>query len=114
MRRPYAARAAPALAGSDPLKTDRRGSSIRKDDKRSLTSTQVAVIAKSAYAELRVSLKTWRGSHKIEIREATAAIPSVFFPTATGISIDVCKIGELIAALEAAQAEARARGLLAP
>jgi hypothetical protein len=87
------------------------GATVR-DNTRSHPRSQVAVIAKSVSAQLRVSLTSWRGQHKLEIREATAAIPGCFFPTPNGVTLDLGKIPELIAALQAAEAEARARGLL--
>jgi hypothetical protein len=62
---------------------------------------QVAVVAKSASAQLRVSLTNWRGSHKVE--SATAAIPGVFLPVANAITIDVNPLAKL--RLELAEVE---------
>jgi hypothetical protein len=89
------------------------GSSIRDHShSRSPHLNQVAVVRKSASAEIRVSLKSWRGSNAVEIREATAAIPGIFFPTPNGVTFDVERLPELITALQAAESEARVRGVL--
>ena len=72
----------------------------------------VAVVPKGPASELRVQLTTWRGQHRVEIREATATIPGIFFPTGTAIMLDVRKLPELIEAMGKAEIEAVARGLL--
>jgi hypothetical protein len=94
------------------MQGDPAGNQVDRDNTREHRRTQVAVISKTASAQLRVSLTTWQGQHKLEIREATAAIPGIFFPTPNGITLDLDKIPDLIAGLQAAEAEARARGLL--
>jgi hypothetical protein len=69
----------------------------------------VAIIEKSRSTQLRVMLTSWRGDHRIEIREATVLISGSYFATASGITIGIENLGELIAALQAAEAEARQR-----
>ena len=61
-------------------------------------------------SQLRISIESWRGSHKVELRQATAAIPGIFSPTAAGIDIE--QLPALIAALRTAEAEARKLGWL--
>ena len=72
----------------------------------------IASISKGHCSELRISLGTWRGNHKIEIREATATIPNVYMPTPNGVTLDVDRLHELITALQRAEAEAITRGML--
>jgi hypothetical protein len=74
--------------------------------------TAARVITKNATAEIRVSLKCWRGEHRIDVREFTATIPSIYMSTASGVTLPIAKLGEFIAALHAVEAEARARGLI--
>lgn len=69
-------------------------------------------VGKSATAQLRVSLVTWRGITKLELRELTAIIAGTFFPAGTPVTVPVEKLPELIEALQDAEREARARGLL--
>ena len=77
---------------------------------RSGPSTTIATISKSRSSQLRVSISEWRGQRRAEIREATALIPTVFFPTSAGVSIDVRQLPALIKGLQSASAEARERG----
>jgi hypothetical protein len=72
----------------------------------------IANIATGHATQLRISIESWRGSHKFELRQATATIPGIYLPTPKGIRIDIAKIGELIDALQAVEAEARQRRML--
>ena len=72
----------------------------------------VATISKSRSSEIRVQLTTWRGDHKIELREATATIPGVYMPTPHAVTLDITLLPELMKAIAAAEAEARKQGLL--
>ncbi|MGD0533547.1 MAG: hypothetical protein ABSA62_15135 [Methyloceanibacter sp.] len=72
----------------------------------------VASITKAPTAELRVLLTTWHGSHKVELRDFTATIPNIFFPTSAGVSLDVEQLHLLIAALRKAESVAISRGML--
>jgi len=113
MRAPPENQTAPVSGrgGRMDMKGDRAGNQVDRDNTREHRRAQVAVISKTASAQLRVSLTTWRGQHKLEIREATAAIPGIFFPTPNGVTLELDKIPDLIAALQAAEVEASARGL---
>jgi hypothetical protein len=72
----------------------------------------IAAVAKSHSAQLRISLTSWRGQHKCEIRECTASVPGNYWPTAAGVSLAADKLDELIAALSKARARAVSLGLL--
>ena len=74
--------------------------------------TVVATISKSRSSQLRVLLSQWRDKRRLEIREATAAIPGIFFPTSAGVTLDIERLPALIAALQAAEGAARRRGWL--
>ena len=63
-------------------------------------------------SQLRISIESWRGSHKVELRQASAAIPGFFFPTAAGVMLDIEQLPALIEALQAAEVAARRRGWL--
>ena len=84
----------------------------KHSDNRTGRSDQVAVIAKSATSEIRIAIKTWRGAHKVEIREATAVIAGTYFTSGTPINFPVDRLGEFIAALQSAERQAIARGLI--
>jgi hypothetical protein len=66
----------------------------------------VATIDVGHAVQLRVGLSSWSGSHKVELRVATATIPGVYFPTANGVAVNVEHLAELIAALQKAELEA--------
>ena len=55
-------------------------------------------------SQLRISIESWRGSHKVELRQATAAIPGIFFPTSAGVMLDIEHLPALIEALRKAVA----------
>lgn len=59
-----------------------------------------------------MSLSTWRGKHKIELQECAATIPGMFWPTSAKVTVDLDNLPELIASLEAAGAEAIAKGTI--
>jgi hypothetical protein len=69
----------------------------------------IATIELGHATRLRISLSTWCGSHRLELRLATAQIQNVYVPTSDGFSIDVAKLPELIAALRKAEAPAASR-----
>jgi len=97
-------------------KIDRAGCSTSPANRRTKASNQaittIAVIEKSPCAQLRVGISLWRGTHKLEIREATATIPGIYMPTPNGITLDIKKLPELIAALQAANSEAISMGTI--
>ena len=88
------------------------GSRDNKPKTEKQARTVVATIDTGRSAQLRVSLTTWRGSHKVELRDYTATIPNVFFPTSAGVTLDVEKLPELIATLRKAEAKAVSAGML--
>jgi hypothetical protein len=77
------------------------------------SSSNQALVHKSETVALRIGIVEWRGRSSVEIRECTAVIAGKFWPTSTGVQIEVAKLPELIAALKSIEAAARARGLLA-
>ena len=70
-------------------------------------------IQKSYSSRLRISLASWRGKNNIEIRECSSVIGDIYFPTSSGVTIEISKLPELIEALKVALTEAKNRGLLA-
>jgi hypothetical protein len=73
---------------------------------------QVAAIDKGRGSRLRISISSWRGLHRVELRECTELVPGTYYPTAVGLMLDVALVDELVSALEAAKAKAIALGLL--
>ncbi len=77
--------------------------------------TTSTIIEKNKAEELRVALKRYRGHDYVDIR--TYVEPSVDegegrVPTKKGVALALTKLPELIAALQRAESEARAAGLL--
>jgi hypothetical protein len=73
----------------------------------------VAEIAKGATSRVRVVLSTWRGQHKVHVREFTPGVlAGDWWPSNKGACVDVHHLPDLISGLQAAEAEARRRGLL--
>jgi hypothetical protein len=105
-RRP---RREPGGSGCRGLKKDWHSSDTAS---RPVSQAFCATVAKSLSSEIRVTLKCWRGAYSVDLREATASIPGVFFPTSNGVTLDIAKLAGLIAALEQAQAQAQRLGLL--
>jgi hypothetical protein len=87
--------------------SDRRGKAQRP----SLKIT--GEIQKFHCCRLRIGISSWRGQHKVELRDCSALIPDIYFPDANGVTIEISKLPELIEALRVAQTEAKKRGLLA-
>jgi hypothetical protein len=76
--------------------------------------TVVAELVKNKRERVRVALDQWQGHDLVDIR-VTAPLgdaSDIFAPTKKGVSLAVARLPELIAALTAAEAEARARGLI--
>jgi hypothetical protein len=70
-------------------------------------------VQKGPHAQIRVTLEAWRGQHKVGVREfSPGPIAGTFWPTAKGTTIELKSLPSLIAALQAAEVEARKRGLL--
>ncbi len=76
----------------------------------------IATIPKNATEEVRVNLSEYRGSHLVSIRVyANYKSPlDERTPTKKGVALNVKKLPELIVALQEAEREAIAAGLLAP
>ena len=75
--------------------------------------TTIAIIDKGACAQVRVVLQSWRGAHKVSVREySPGPVSGSFWPTNKGATLGVAKLPELIAALQAAEARVRSLGLL--
>ena len=72
----------------------------------------VGTIDKGHAAQLRVSLTSWRDKHRVDLRECTATVPGIYFPTSNGVTLDIAKLPELIEVLLSAEVEARTRGLI--
>jgi hypothetical protein len=74
---------------------------------------RVAIIDKNASAQIRVIISTWRGQHRLEIREfSPGPISGSWWSHGNGISIDIAKLDELIEGLRKAETEAVTRGLI--
>jgi len=72
----------------------------------------IAILDKSANAQVRVTLSQWRGQTKIHVREYNpGAVAGQWWP-GKGVCLDVERLPELRAALEEAEREAHRRGLL--
>ncbi|GEM_PF-1273214 len=73
----------------------------------------VAIIDRSASVQVRVTLLTWRGEHKISVREYTPGpISGTWWASDKGVTLDVDKLPELIAAMRNAEAKAVSAGML--
>jgi hypothetical protein len=74
----------------------------------------ISVIPKNAHESVRVALDHYRGVDLVDIRVlASLHDPSGGqVPTKKGVSLKIQRLPELVAALQAAEAEARERGLL--
>ncbi len=72
-------------------------------------------IAKNKTEELRVALKEFKGIDYLDVRtyvEPNADAGQGRVPTKKGVALAVAKLPELISALQQAESEARAAGLL--
>ena len=77
-----------------------------------MADTVVATIDTSRSSQLRIAISQWRAKRRVEVREATAVIPGIFFPTRAGVMLDIEQLPALIEALRKAVGEARKRGWL--
>ena len=74
-----------------------------------------ATIEKNKIEELRVALKEFKGHHYTDIRtycDPYADEGQGRVPTKKGVTLSLTKLPKLIAALQQAESEARAAGLL--
>jgi hypothetical protein len=100
-----ATRPAPALAGSEPRKSDRRGGTICSATSKHRAANQelIAAIDTGHASHVRVQLYRWRDQTKIELKPYSATVPKCFMPCGPGVSLNVEHLPELIAALEKAK-----------
>ncbi len=78
-------------------------------------TTDIASIEKNRLEELRIALKEYKGHSYVDIRtfvEPYADEGEGRVPTKKGVTMALTKLPELIAALQRAESEARAAGLL--
>jgi|GEM_PF-5478106 hypothetical protein len=106
-----ASRPAAALADGEPrgCLAGRLDDNLAKPSRRESQASIVAEIEISHATRLRISLTSWKGARKVELRLYTATIPSVYMATSDGLSLPVGKLPELIAALRKANAAASSR-----
>jgi hypothetical protein len=77
-----------------------------------MADVTIAIIEKSFHAQVRVTLNSWRGQHKVHVREYTpGALADQWWP-GKGACLDVEKLPELLEALQKAAVEAPKLGLL--
>lgn len=77
---------------------------VRQKERRSGQALAViATINKSHCSQLRVSISQWRDLTKVELREVTATTPRHLHADDHGITLEIFRIDELIAALEKAK-----------
>lgn len=75
----------------------------------------VAIVPKNSREEVRVCLTQFSGLDLIDVRtyaDFSAGVVDVRGPTKKGVSLNIERLPDLIAALEAAREEAQRRGLL--
>jgi hypothetical protein len=72
----------------------------------------IATITKNRSSQLRISISRWREQSAIEMQEYSAAVPAMFGPTPSKVTLDIDRLPELIVALKAAETEGRQLGLL--
>jgi hypothetical protein len=77
-------------------------------------SNQVLIgsLDKSPSCRLRVSLSTWRGQTKVELKPCSATIPGVPMPCGPGIALPLDRLPQLINALRKAEAKAVSLGFI--
>ena len=77
--------------------------------------TEIATIEKNKTEELRIALTEYKGHDCVDVRifaEPYADEGQGRVPTKKGVSLAVTKLPELISALQQAEGEARAAGLI--
>jgi hypothetical protein len=111
MRAPPNKRAVPDATGNGSHVKDGRWATTKNENNSLAKGIQVASIDKGRGARLRISLSSWRGLHRVELRECTELVPGTYYPTAIGIMVPVDLVDDLVSALMAAKAKAIALGL---
>ena len=72
----------------------------------------IATIEKSATTELRVQIREYRGTTFVDIRTYATSDATGRAPTHKGVTVPPERLGELIAALQEAETQAQAAGLI--
>ncbi len=72
----------------------------------------IGTIDKGRSAALRVSIWSHNGLDRLELRELTATIPGIYFPTSAGVMVPIENLDELLETIQKAKVEAIARGFL--
>ena len=72
----------------------------------------IATIEKGATTELRVQIREYRGTTFVDVRTYATNDATGKAPTHKGVTLPPDKLGELIAALQEAEARALAAGLI--
>jgi hypothetical protein len=68
--------------------------------------TTIATIATGHGHQIRVRVSRWREHTKLELKPYSATIPDCFMPCGVGVSVDLSKADELVAAITAAKKKA--------
>lgn len=78
-----------------------------------MTDRTIATVPKNASEEVHVSLREFKGHRLIDLRVFTkSAVGGEPLPTRKGVTLKIGTLPELIGALQKAEVEARAAGLL--
>jgi hypothetical protein len=112
MHKPPNRKARVATPGPDNTIQQSNNASLQRNRPSAQALSIVAEIAKSHCSLLRISIGDWRGRRHLELRECTATIPGIFWPTSSGLTIDIELLPQLVAAIVAAERECIERGLL--
>jgi hypothetical protein len=95
-----AAATANALQKLSATKSDNR--TFKRPAGRAQALTVIGSITKSNSSQLRISISTWRGERKLELRECTRVFGKTFFPAGAPLTMDLDRVPELIALLSKA------------
>jgi hypothetical protein len=74
--------------------------------------TLIASIRKNTHQELRILIRTWKGAQLVDCRLFVPGLTGEMRPTKDGAAMPIKALPEIVKALQAAEAEARKRGLL--
>ena len=94
---------------------ERRGAAVRdrRHDRGLLCPQLIAIIEKNKRDEIRIALDQFKGHHLVDVRVfADPYAREERVATKKGVSLAIAKLPELVAALQEAEREARAAGLL--
>ena len=77
-----------------------------------MSDIPIATIGKNSREELRVTLTSFKGYNLLSLRVFYQADDGKMWPGKSGLALRLDKLTELIEALQKAEAEATARGLI--